>query len=477
MSLRARLLAGMALVAVVLVVVSAIITITTRDLLIEQIDDRLASFSPARRIDDVTPFPAPDVIMPIPIPPEDGALPVTPERTSDAYQGFVQDGVLNTRFVPNVGDAEFGAPDLDLTDLPEQGSSYFTTDSIDEEVTYRVLADRFDDVVLITALPLDDVTDTISQLVWVEVLGATLILAVLGLVSWWVIRLGIRPVKAMTETATRIATGDLTVRVPESGNGTESADLAVALNRMLGHIEGALDDRAASEDRLRRFVSDASHELRTPVTTIRGYAELYRHGGLDDHDALDDAMRRTEHEAVRMGRLIEDMLVLAKFDEERPLDLAPVDLNGLVSEAAADALASWPGRPITVDVDDEPAIVIGDEDRLRQVISNVVVNALVHTDPHVAVALSVRRVDGQVTFDVEDDGQGMPPDVAERATERFYRADPARSRHRGGSGLGLSIVDAAVTAHGGTITIDTRTGSGTNVHVSFPATNTRSSPP
>ena len=203
MSLRARLLAGMALVAVVLVVVSAVITLTTRELLIEQIDDRLESFSPAQRIDDFGPLPAPDMTFPVP-----GGAPspgIIAERSSDAYQGFVQNGVLTTLFVPNVGDEEYAAPDLVVSDLPEVGSTFLTTDSIDGEVTYRVLADRIDDVVLITAIPLDDVTDTISQLVWVEVLGATMILAVLGLVSWWVIRLGIRPVKEMTQTATRIA--------------------------------------------------------------------------------------------------------------------------------------------------------------------------------------------------------------------------------------------------------------------------------
>ncbi len=253
--------------------------------------------------------------------PTDAPVTGIPERSSDAYQGVVEDGVLSTRFVPNVGDQEYGAPDLSMSDLPADGSRNFTTDSIDGDVTYRVLAERIGDLVVITALPLDDVTDTISQLVWVEVLGSMLILAVLGLVSWWVIHLGIRPVKEMTKTATRIAGGDLAVRVPESANGTESAELAVALNQMLGHIEGALDERAASEGRLRRFVADASHELRTPVTTIRGYAELYRHGGLRDQDALDDAMRRTEQEAMRMGRLVEDMLVLAKLDEQRPLDI------------------------------------------------------------------------------------------------------------------------------------------------------------
>ena len=336
----------MAVVAVVLVVVSAVITLTTRDLLIGQIDDRLESFSPSVRGEDIARFPDPDML------PLDGPVGPLPERSSDAYQGFVQNGVLVTRFVPNVGDVEYGPPDLDLSELPDEGSAYSTTDSVDGDVTYRVLAEHVGDLVLITALPLDDVTDTISQLVWVEVLGSLLILAVLGIVSWWVIHLGIKPVKEMTQTATRIAGGDLAVRVPETANGTESAELAVALNQMLGHIEGALDERAASEDRLRRFVADASHELRTPVTTIRGYAELYRHGGLADHDALDDAMRRTEQEAIRMGRLVEDMLVLAKLDEERPLDLAPVDLAALAEDAGADARAAWPDRSIAVDVGD-----------------------------------------------------------------------------------------------------------------------------
>jgi two-component system OmpR family sensor kinase len=180
-------------------------------------------------------------------------------------------------------------------------------------------------------------------------------------------------------------------------------------------------------------------------------------------------MWRTEQEAMRMGRLVEDMLALAKLDEQRPLDTARLDLAQLVVDAGADARAAWPGRSIAVDVVDEPAMVSGDEDRLRQVIANVVGNAMVHTDPDVDVALRVGRADGQVTFAVEDAGDGMPPEVAVRVTERFYRADPARSRHRGGSGLGLSIVDAAVTAHGGTVTIETEPARGTTVRLSFPA--------
>ena len=247
------------------------------------------------------------------------------------------DGALMTLFMPSIGDeADVSEPDIDIDDLPAQGIALFSTDAVEGDLTYRVLARPFGGGTAITALPLNDVQDTISRLVLVVVAGTVTILAVLGLVTWWVLRLGIRPVKQMTESASQIAGGDLTVRVPESSPGTESGQLALALNRMLGRIEDALGERARSEERLRRFVSDASHELRTPVTTIRGYAELYRHGGLSTPDQLDDAMRRTEQEASRMGRLVEDMLVLAKLDEERPLDHRPVDLGVLATDAAND---------------------------------------------------------------------------------------------------------------------------------------------
>jgi two-component system OmpR family sensor kinase len=309
---------------------------------------------------------------------------------------------------------------------------------------------------------------TISRLILVEVVGSLAILAALGLVGWWVVHLGIRPVKQMTTTATRIADGDLTVRVPECAPGTESGELAVALNTMLGNLTEALDERAASEARLRRFVADASHELRTPVTTIRGYAELYRHGGLTDPASLDDAMRRTEQEAARIGRLVEDMLSLAKLDEQRPLAVRPVDLTALARDAAADARASSPDRPIDVEVGTTPIVVDGDEDRLRQVVANVVGNALVHTDPQVPVTIRVERDDATATISVDDRGQGMIAEVAERVTERFFRADPSRSRHRGGTGLGLSIVDATVSAHGGAVAIDSEPGRGTTVRLTMP---------
>jgi two-component system, OmpR family, sensor kinase len=468
MSLRSRLLAGMAVVAAVLVVVSAVITLTTRDQLIREIDQRLATFSPVagdsrsrdgdRGALDLTESPPPK-------PADDG-----PERVSDVYEGYVgADGVLVTRYGPNVGGSSYGAPAIGPGDLPASGSRSFTTDSADGSVAYRVLAQRVGDVTAITALPINDVQDTISRLVVFQVLGVMLILAVLGLVSWWVVHLGIRPIKNMTNAASDIAAGDLTVRVPEDrGRGTEAGELAIALNLMLGHIEESIDERAAAQERLRRFVADASHELRTPVTTIRGYAELYRHGGLREQDALDDAMRRTEQEAARMGRLIEDMLVLARLDEQRPAEARPVDLAALARDAAADAAAAWPERSIVVEHADDPAVIDGDDDRLRQVIANVVGNAVVHTDVDVPVTIRIVETASNVSLEVRDEGDGMPPEVVERVTERFFRADPARSRHRGGSGLGLSIVDAAVTAHGGEVTIESEPSVGTTVRLTFP---------
>jgi two-component system OmpR family sensor kinase len=453
----------MAFIAVVLLMVSAVITVTIRKHLIDQVDDRLSGFSLGRPL-DVASRDFPDL--------NDSATGQRPgpPRLSDVYQGFVQpDGTLTTWFAPDVGDREVGAPVIGRDDLPDSGRDFFTTQAAGSDDTYRVLARRFGDRVEITAVLIDDVQVTIRRLVFVELIGVAAILTALGFVTWWMLRLGIRPVKEMTHTATLIAEGDLSVRVPEQEAGTETGELADALNQMLGRIEGALDERAAADARLRQFVADASHELRTPITTIRGYAELYRHGGLSSGDELADAMRRTEQEAARMGRLVDDMLELAKLDQQRPLEVRPVDLAALASDAASDARAAAPNREITLDLANGTALVNGDEDRLRQVIANVVGNALVHTDPDVPITIRVSEHEGSVTLEVDDRGPGMTPEVAERVTERFFRADPARSRNRGGSGLGLSIVDATVSAHGGSVAIDSALGRGTAVRLTMPA--------
>ncbi len=476
MSLRARLLAGMAFIAVVLLAAVVLNTSSTRNELIGQIDDRLLLLA-ATGGDDRFPYPKP---APAPASAPGGER-AEFERLSDLYEGYFDaGGQLTTIFRPNLPGAEqIGVPDCLLGDAPESGARLLTTGADASDTTYRTLITSPDEYgrVRVIAVPIDDVQQTIDRLMLVQLVGSAAILAALGLVGWWVVHLGIRPVKEMTATATRIADGDLTVRVPEGSHGTESGELAGALNRMLGTIETAIDDRARSEQRLRRFVADASHELRTPITTIRGYAELYRMGGLADGADLDDAMRRTEQEAARMGRLVEDMLVLAKLDEERPLDLRPVDLVALARDVAADARARDTHRSITFESSTGTAIVSGDEDRLRQVLGNVVANAIVHTDSDVAVAIRVTREvrggpDGPapvVVVHVVDQGPGMPAEVAARVTERFFRADPARSRHRGGSGLGLSIVDAAVAAHGGSVEIESAEGEGTTVRLVLPA--------
>lgn len=470
MSLRARLLAGIALVALVLFGVAVVNTSSTRSELIGQIDDRLALLTADRNgrfpadNGDFDPTKAPP-------PPTDGSQPF--ERLSDVYEAFYDETgtVLQFEITPNQqGDQEIGAPVLSLASVPDGGRRIATVGADTGSTTYRAAVYRLDDGrIRVVAIPIDDVEHTIDRLLLVQILGALAVLAALGLVGWWVVHLGIRPVKEMTETATRIADGDLTVRVPEGRAGTESGELAVALNQMLGHIEQAIDERAQSEARLRRFVADASHELRTPLTTIRGYAELYRMGGLAASESLDDAMRRTEQEASRMGRLVEDMLVLAKLDEERPLDRRHLDLVKLANDAAADARARAPERSIAFTTSVVTAYVSGDEDRLRQVIANVVSNAIVHTEPTVPVAISVERRGGDAVLAVADEGPGMPAEVTARVTERFFRADPARSRHRGGSGLGLSIVDAAVAAHGGSVEIDSVEGRGTTVRLVLPA--------
>jgi two-component system OmpR family sensor kinase len=236
---------------------------------------------------------------------------------------------------------------------------------------------------------------------------------------------------------------------------------------MLESLDTAYTEKADSEARLRRFVADASHELRTPVTTIRGYAELYRIGGLGDPGELSEAMRRTEQEAVRMARLVEDLLTLAKLDQGRLLEQKPVDLTRLVADAARDAAVVDPSRSISTELDG-PVVVSGDEDRLRQVIANVVGNALVHTPAATPIELRVTGNDSSACIAVTDHGPGMTPEDAARVTQRFYRADPARTRDRGGSGLGMSIADAAVSAHGGEIAVDSEVGRGTTVTVTLP---------
>ena len=444
MSLRARLVAGMVVVSVVLVAAAVIIARTTESNLVDRVDEQLAS-----------------------VPPGQIAFATGP---SQLYGAVVRHGVVHGLLQPTVGAVGAGTPAITVAEAVRGVRTHrpFTVDSVGGSGRFRMLAARVPDgSISVVGLSLRDVDATMSRLRLVLVVAVAMVIAILGLVVFWVLRLGVRPIKRMTATAGVIAGGDLSRRVPEERPGTEAAELGAALNSMMTRIEDAFAERSASEARLRRFVADASHELRTPVTTIRGYAELYRHGGLDDTADLDQAMRRTEQESVRMASLVDDLLLLARLDEGRPLARAPVDLGVLGVDAAADARAIAPDRVVSADVTAD-VTVEGDEDRLRQVLGNLVGNALEHTPAGTAVSVRVHNGGSRAVVEVHDDGPGMTDELAARAFERFSRADGSRSRNRGGAGLGLAIVQAIVVAHGGTVGLSSGPADGTTVRVELP---------
>ncbi|MEW1719145.1 HAMP domain-containing sensor histidine kinase [Streptomyces sp. NPDC093109] len=296
---------------------------------------------------------------------------------------------------------------------------------------------------------------------------ADVALAVLGVL---VVRRSLRPLEHAAHTADRIAAGDFAPRLVDAriAPKTEVGRLSDALNRMLDQIHAALGARDASEERLRQFVADASHELRTPLQSIRGYGELYQRGALPDTRAVDEAMERMLAEVHRMTRLVESLLMLARFDEEDPDDLEPVDLGRIVTESCRDAAAVEPARPWTVAV--APDVTVrGDEAQLRGVVANVLANVRMHTPPDAACAVKLSVSGGHATLSVADEGPGIPAEALPHVFDRFYRADRSRSRARGGSGLGLSIVAAVADLHGGTVRVESPESGGTRVEMTLPA--------
>jgi two-component system OmpR family sensor kinase len=322
---------------------------------------------------------------------------------------------------------------------------------------------------LVVAIPMRDVDDTLHHLLVIEMLVAAGILLALAGVAWWVVRLGLRPLDRMGETAGAIAAGDLSRRVEPADEKTEVGRLGLSLNSMLGQIEGAFAERTASETRLRRFVADASHELRTPLTSIRGYAELFRRGASTRPDDLAKTMRRIEEAAARMGVLVDDLLLLARLDQGRPLEHGPVDLTRLVAAAVDDLRATSPERPVTYE-SDGAIVVNGDEFRLRQVLANLLENARTHTPPSTPVEVRVAKSGDDAIIEVRDHGPGMSAEDAARAFERFWRSDPSRTRSSGGAGLGLAIVAAIIEAHGGHAEVETAPTEGATFRVYIPLT-------
>ncbi|HEU5308601.1 MAG TPA: HAMP domain-containing sensor histidine kinase [Acidimicrobiia bacterium] len=459
MSLRARLVAGMVVVSFVLVAVAFIIARTTEANLVDRVDQQLVSAGTIAQPIDGGAFGGP----------ASSPTPPTTAGPTQIYVARIQDGDIRVLVQPNVTAEDAGAPQVSVGEAlaAARTGDPFTVSSTTGSGRYRVLAVRVPGAVKVVGLSLQDVDATMGRLRLVLIAAIAIVVGILGVVVFWVLRLGVRPLKRMTKTAGAIAGGDLSQRVPAEPEGTEARELGDALNAMLTTIEGAFAERAATEARLRRFVADASHELRTPVTTIRGYAELYRHGGLAQPVELEQAMRRTEQESVRMASLVDDLLLLARLDEGRPLARDAVDLGVLGIDAAADARAVAPDRVITADVA-AGVTVEGDEDRLRQVVGNLVANALVHTPAGTPVSVTVHNGGTRAVVEVRDEGPGMTADVAERAFERFSRADVSRSRHAGGSGLGLAIVRAIVVSHGGEVALESAPGAGTTVRVELP---------
>ena len=461
MNLRRRVLVGILVVSAVLVVTNLVLFNTFHSFLLDGVDGRLVDIAgrPVLRGDR-------------------GRLP--PQQSESLTEYFIA-----------VGDASAGSfsrlespldaddrpsprlePDAVLAHLarPGQPPVPYTAAAESGDGSWRLAATAAgprQTRIVVVGVSLDDMESTLGRIRRIQLLAAGAVLLALGAVSWWMLRLGVHPLAAMATTADAIAGGNLSHRVEHTDDRTEAGRLGLALNSMLGRIEEAFRQREESEARVRRFAADASHELRTPLTSIQGYAELWRAGGLRHKKELGEAMRRMEQEARRMGALVEDLLLLARLDQHRPVERVPVQLDEIAADVVRDSKAVEPDRP--VDLDAQPVRVDGDESQLRQVVANLLANARVHTPAGTPVRVSVHVVDGMARLEVADEGPGMAPDVATKVFERFYRADPSRARAAGGAGLGLSIVAAVAEAHGGRAAVDTEVGRGSRFTVELPS--------
>ncbi|MEY9965543.1 two-component system OmpR family sensor kinase [Streptacidiphilus sp. MAP12-16] len=472
LSLRGRLLVlAVALLALGLAVSDTLVLGTVRVQMVKRVDDQLRrAAAPMQR--HLVVGQAPEHMGM----PRGGALPsqfVVAFRQSDGSYTPLQ------RQPVSASDPQPSLPPLTDAEAAARVDKPFTVPSDHGGGTWRVLylhMDSTSSVVLVVASSMDDTNATLAKLGdgFLAIGGAVLML--LALAGWFAVRAGLRPLERIETTATEIAAGHpLSHRMPEGAQHTEVGRLAGSLNTMLEQIESAFAARAASEDRMRRFVADASHELRTPLAGIRGFAELYRMGALSEDADIKRTMARIESEAIRMGGLVEDLLTLARLDEQRPLELAPMDLRTLAADALHDTTALDPSRPVALtgpggDCGPAAALVLGDEARLRQVVTNLVGNAVKHTPPGSPVRIGVGTMDGHGVIEVADHGPGLTPDQAARVFERFYRVDSSRSRQDGGgAGLGLAIVSALTTAHHGEVQLLTAPGAGTVFRIRIPA--------
>lgn len=394
----------------------------------------------------------------------DDSTPGTPTELDDQLIG---DGIISggacgrTRPPPGSEPPPRLAPEVVAAHATQESARIEPFDASVDGTHYRAAAVRVArGRLVVAALPTDHIDATFRRVaLGSAVVGAALLVAA-GLLAWWVERLGLRPIRNVAAAADAIAAGETSRRVDPPPAGTEAGNLARAFNVMVGA-------RQAAEDRLRQFVADASHELRTPLTTVAGVHELFRSGSLTGPD-LDEAMGRAASEADRMTRLVDDLLLLAQLDHGRPLADDRVDLAVLVADAVVDVGVVQPSRPVTVDLDGGEAVVRGDEARLRQVVGNLVANALTHTSPTTALHLGVHPDDRGYVLEVRDEGPGMTAEQAAHVFDRFYRVAPGRSRREGGTGLGLTIVRSIVDAHGGQVSVTAAPDEGCTFWVRLP---------
>ncbi|MBT8208342.1 MAG: HAMP domain-containing protein [Acidimicrobiia bacterium] len=469
MSLRTRLVASFtALLLFVIVVLGAVLLTRTRDVLSGQADERLLAVDDRFRGDLDG---ASDLGRELG--PEPRGFRGGPDR--GLLPGIEQTAVvlLDANLTPIVS---FPSGLSDEPDPLPDAVSYFDNDSkgiatiqsIDGSIRYRALGQQVNDnFYALWAVSLEEADLAVAGLLrTLLVSGLAVLLGGAGL-TWYSVKRGLQPVGQMVDTATAIAHGDLSHRVPETDPSSELGQLGGALNEMLTRIESSFEAEKAAQDRLKLFIADASHELRTPIAAVQGYAELYRKGALGDGDALDNAMGRIGRESTRMQRLVEDLMLLARLDTAQPMAKRAVDVAGVVRDAVADSQAIDPSRSISL-VGESTAIVNGDEQRLTQVVANLLSNARTHTPPGTPVSVRLGQNNGHVSIEVSDQGDGLDPAHIDKVFDRFYRIDSSRARSSGGTGLGLAIVAAIVQAHGGDVSADNLPDGGARFTVNLP---------
>ena len=396
-----------------------------------------------------------------------GAVPTTTAVTLLDSEGNMI-GQIGGQFATSSNLAEF----KNLT--PQKVVSYqgkpFTIRGIDDQADIRAIARLLPSGVgtVVISVALDSVEQTLHGLIGIFILISFMVLVAIGFVTRSLIKLSLKPLNRIEETAAAIAGGDLSARLPDVNPRTEVGRLTSSLNTMLSRIEDSFEARTESENKLRRFVADASHELRTPLTAIRGFAELHRQGAVVGEEKTRELVSRIEKESIRMSTLVEDLLLLARLDQSRELTLDPVDINYLVNEAIASARAAGPEHEITVTSNANEVFVLGDSMRIHQAIANLLANARTHTPAGSEIKVEIFQDESSTRISVSDNGPGLSLEDQSRIFERFFRADPARVRASGeGSGLGLAIVDAIMKAHGGSVTVDSTLGVGSTFKIVF----------